>query len=103
MNKGSIYKIALLLEQICSALKDSAEEQVDGKDIRKDKAKKFEITAEEKPDVTIEEIRKVLAEKSQEGLTSKVKELLEKYGANKLSAVKQENYNELYYDAKLLK
>lgn len=103
MNKGSIYKIALLLEQICSELKDIAEEQVDGKEIKKDKAKKPEITAEEKPDVTIEEIRKVLAEKSQEGLTSKVKELLEKYGANKLSAVKEKDYNELYYDAKLLK
>lgn len=103
MNKGSIYKIALLLEQICSELKDIAEEQVDGKEKKKDKAKKLEITAEEKPDVTIEEIRKVLAEKSQEGLTSKVKELLEKYGANKLSAVKEKDYNELYYDAKLLK
>lgn len=64
---------------------------------------KSTLTVEAKPDVTIDEIRKVLAEKSQEGLTSKVKELLEKFGANKLSAVKEEDYNELFCAAKMLK
>ena len=42
--------------------------------------------------VTIEDVRAVLAEKSQSGLTSKVKELLESFGACKLSAVNEADY-----------
>lgn len=52
--------------------------------------------------VTIGQIRTVLAEKSQAGLTAKVKELLNSFGAEKLSAVKQEDYNMLYEAAKAL-
>lgn len=58
---------------------------------------------EEKPAVTIEQVRAVLAEKSQAGLTSKVKELLESFGANKLSAVAAEDYEKLLAVAKDLK
>lgn len=58
---------------------------------------------EEKSVVTIEQVRAVLAEKSQAGLTSKVKELLESFGANKLSAVAAEDYGNLLAAAKELK
>ena len=58
---------------------------------------------EEKPVVTIEQVRAVLAEKSQAGLTSKVKSLLESFGANKLSAVAAEDYEKLLAAAKDLK
>ncbi len=53
--------------------------------------------------VTIEQVRAVMAEKSQAGLTSKVKELLEKYGANKLSAVNPDDYAALMEEAAQLK
>lgn len=53
--------------------------------------------------ITIEQIRAVMAEKSQAGLTSKVKELLEKYGANKLSAVNPDDYVALMEEAAQLK
>lgn len=53
--------------------------------------------------VTIEQVRAVMAEKSQAGLTSKVKELLEKYGANKLSAVNPDDYAALMEEATQLK
>ena len=56
----------------------------------------------EKSKVTIEQVRAVLAEKSQEGLTDKVKALLESFGANKLSDVKEENYAALLEKAKEL-
>ena len=52
--------------------------------------------------VTIEEVRAVLAEKSQAGLTSKVKELLESFGACKLSAVAEADYGKLLEAAKKL-
>ena len=50
--------------------------------------------------VTIEDIRKVLAEKSRAGKTEQVRELLQKYGANKLSAVDEQHYASLLEDAK---
>lgn len=53
--------------------------------------------------ITIEQVRAVMAEKSQAGLTSKVKELLEKYGANKLSAVNPDDYTALMEEAAQLK
>ena len=64
---------------------------------------KPEKKAEEKPtDITQGMIRTILAEKSQAGLTSKVKELLNSFGAEKLSAVKPEDYAALYEAAKAI-
>lgn len=59
-----------------------------------DKAeKKLDKPAEEI--ITIEQVRAILAEKSQAGFTAQVKALLESFDANKLSAVKPEDYKVL--------
>lgn len=50
--------------------------------------------------VTIEEVREVMANKSQDGKTQQVKALLRKYGAEKLSGVQPEQYKALFSDAK---
>jgi len=52
--------------------------------------------------VTIEEVREVMANKSQDGKTQQVKALLRKYGAEKLSGVQPEQYKALLSDAKAL-
>ena len=52
--------------------------------------------------VTVEQIRAVLAEKSQDGKTVQIKELLKKYGAVKLSAVEEKNYSAMFADAEKL-
>ena len=49
---------------------------------------------------TLEEVRSVLADLSRKGYTDAVRELLHKYGANKLSAVDPASYNALLTDAK---
>lgn len=106
--KGKIYKLALLFEEMSHELKEIAEitaEQtttMEGVTVTKDVTVEQPIVAKE-VDVTIEDIRAVLAEKSQDGLTSKVKELLTSFGANKLSAVKVEDYPRLFMEAKKLK
>jgi hypothetical protein len=46
-----------------------------------------------------EDVRAILANKSREGLTAQVRELLLKYGANKLSEVNPADYNALIADA----
>lgn len=44
---------------------------------------------------TLEDVRGVLAEKSQKGYTSDVKELIVKFGGNKLSDISPDKYGEL--------
>ena len=53
--------------------------------------------------VSLEQVRAVLADKSQQGLTAEVRTLLEKYGAPKLSQIDPANYAALLADAEQLK
>ena len=50
-------------------------------------------------EITLEEVRAVLAQKSADGFTDKIRELLKKHGADKLSAVDPANYAALMVDA----
>ena len=54
------------------------------------------------PQITIDQVRTLLAEKSGEGKTQFVKALLYKYDAGKLSGVKPEDYPALMEEAKKL-
>ena len=58
--------------------------------------------APEKPQLTLEEVRAVLAEKSHDGFTKEIRELLEKYGAPRLSEIDPANYAALMKDAEVL-
>ena len=64
----------------------------------------IEKAKEEKTEkkVSLEDVRAVLAVKSQNGLTAEVRGLIEKYGATKLSDVKPEHYAGLLKDAEVL-
>ena len=56
----------------------------------------------EQKEVTLEEVRAVLAEKSRQGYTAQVKDLLIKHGAGKLSEIKPEEYSALLKDVEVL-
>ena len=57
---------------------------------------------EPKPAPTLEQVRAVLAEKSRAGHTTAIRELLRKYGAEKLSAVDPANFEALMKDAEVI-
>lgn len=57
---------------------------------------------EPKPELKLEDVRAVLAEKSRAGHTAEVRSLLQKYGATKLSAVDPANYEALMKDAEVI-
>lgn len=59
-------------------------------------------TGTEKKPITIEDVRAVLAAKTQAGKRREVKELLLKYDSGKLSGVKPEDYAALMADAEVL-
>lgn len=54
------------------------------------------------PFATLEDVRKVLMEKSRDGHTAEVKEILKKYGADKLSAVEPKDYDAILKEAEVL-
>ena len=58
-----------------------------------------ETKGTEQKTFTLEQVRAVLAEKSQAGFTAQVWELLNKHGAPKLSQIDQVNYAALMADA----
>ena len=52
--------------------------------------------------MTLEEVRVILAEKSRDGFTAQIRDLLLKYGANKLSELDPACYKALVADAEVL-
>jgi len=77
----------------------------------KEKAVKAQPSATEKAQkqnaaqeqaATLEGIRALMAQKTQEGKSKEIKVLLQKYGAAKLSAVKPEDYPALMQEAQVL-
>lgn len=82
-----------LMEMFSGADADSVPEaKEEKKSAKKAKAK----------EVTLTEVRAVLADKSRQGHTAEVKELLAKYGADKLSEVDASKYAELKAEAEVL-
>jgi hypothetical protein len=58
--------------------------------------------AETAKPLTLAEVRAVLADKSRAGYTAQVRELLKKYGAERLSEIDPANYNSLLADVEAL-
>ena len=52
-----------------------------------------------KKEISLEEVRGKLAEKSQAGLTAEVREIIQKYGGSKLSEVDPKHYADVLKDA----
>ncbi len=55
-----------------------------------------------KAEITLETVRGVLAEKSQQGKTAEVREIIAKFGGTKLSEISTEYYADILKDAEVL-
>ena len=75
-------------------------EKAQKQDAAKEQPEKIE--AQQESPATLEGIRALMAQKTQEGKSKEIKELLQKYGAAKLSAVKPEDYPALMQEAQVL-
>ena len=94
-----IRTLADSLETLVNAMESGEEDKVS----EKPEVKPAETKAEEKkPEkkISLEEVRKVLTEKSGAGHTAQVKALLVKHGGNKLSDIPEEEYEGLLNDVK---
>lgn len=111
--KDVSIKIIIEAEKLTSALIKFAEalnqqntkfraSENDNKNIvqRQDEDKLQEKVEEE--NITLEEVRAVLATKAKNGKHAEVKELIKKYGVNKLTDIHSCNYKELFELAEVL-
>ncbi len=86
-------KIKLLLDvvedmrSLADSLQSLADAMTQGEAPEAEPVQKASPPPPKEPAVTLEQVRSVLAEKSHDGKTEAVRELLQKYGAPKLSAV----------------
>ena len=61
-----------------------------------------EPAAPAEPQLTLEQVRAVLADKSRNGHTAEIRSLLQKYGASKLSGIDPANYEALLAEVGVL-
>jgi len=104
---GKMNELSLLVNELnqCGetliGISESLASMFSGNDESKPiKAPKTSIPEEKV--ITLEEVRAVLAEKSRDGHTAKIRELLQKHGAEKLSEIDPSEYPALLAEAKVL-
>ena len=93
MKKEAMLAIAENLTNLAKLFAEAAGETVESPAAEQDAAK---------PEIKLEDIRAILAEKSQAGKTKDIRSLLDSYGAEKLSDVGSNLYPKLIEDARAL-
>ncbi len=99
-----IKELSLQLANAIDLVVDSAKKVAPEKEAKKVEEKTTPVVVEEpKMEITLVEVRTVLASLSKDGYTNDVKALLRKYGSEKLSGIKPEDYEAILKDAEMLK
>lgn len=110
MNKNQRYKLFLdavkiirsladVLETIADTYKDATVIESDATIVEVEEVKTLPTKDKE---ITLEDVRAVLAVKSQNGLTAEVRGLITKYGGSKLSDIDPKHYADIIKDAEVL-
>ena len=86
------------VQAVCTAVTEGLSEDP----TQKPKAIEAKPVQEEKPAVSLEKVRSVLAEKSQAGHTAEVRTIIQKYGASRLSEIDAKDYAAVLKDAEAL-
>lgn len=109
MNNNQKYQLFLDAVKIIRSLADVLEAIADTyRDVNVVEAETKVIEAEEvkelpaEKELSLADVRAVLAVKSQNGMTAEVKALITKYGGSKLSDVDPKHYADLIKDAEVL-
>ena len=100
MNKG-LLQIAEGFAMVAEGYRKMASEGMEiPKDVQTEEKPEKSSTPEKK--ISITEVRAFMAEKSRAGKTQEIKQLLKEFGADKLSSVSEEQYEELMKRAEVL-
>lgn len=92
---SDMRSLADSLQAVCDAMAESESTDADKKPTSEPKKTAKSVNKK----IKLEDVRAVLAEKSQAGMTAKVREIIQKYGAAKLSEVDPKHYAHILKDA----
>ena len=87
-----IRSLADSVQALCTLVTDSVQEQKPPEQAK----------AEALPEITLEQVRGVLADKSRNGHAAEVRAIIEKYGADRLSGIDPKDYPEVLKEAEVL-
>ncbi len=99
---SELLRIAEGFSIVAEGLRGLAKAEGGTKDKAVKEQKQDAVQEQQEQPATLEGIRALMAQKTQEGKSKEIKELLQKYGAAKLSAVKPEDYPALMQEAQVL-
>lgn len=86
------------VQAVCTAVTEGLSEN----QVQQPKAIEAKLAVEEKPSISLEQVRSVLAEKSQAGHTAEVRAIIGMYGASRLSEIDVKDYVAVLKDAEEL-
>ena len=96
-----MHSLADGLESVAYAFADSQEIFAQTNENKADSEQSIKSIATEKS-LTLEDVRAVLAVKSQNGMTAEVKKLIKRYGGSKLSDVDPKHYADIIKEAEVM-
>ena len=89
------------VQGVCTLVTDSLQEEVP-ESPPEAKAMPEEAEVKALPEVTLEQVRGVLADKSRSGKTAEVRAIIQKFGADKLSGIDPKDYPAILKEAEVL-
>lgn len=96
---SDMHSLANSIQAVCDAMAENETTDIE-KQSEPTKEVETKKTAKSKvKEVKLEDVRAVLAEKSQAGMTAGVREVIQKYGATKLSEIDPKHYSDILKDA----
>lgn len=98
---NDMRSLADSIQAVCDAMvSDGQPEAPEAKEEPQKKAPKAE--AKKAPEITLEQVRGVLADKSRAGFTAEVRGIIESFGANRLSEIDAKDYEAVLKAAEVL-
>ena len=97
-----VQALADSLRELVEAMQSGEPEPIVAPEPKQSQVVEPKKTEEEIKQPTLEQVRGLLAQKSQEGKSAEVKALIEKFGASRLSEIQPESYLDLMAEAEVL-
>lgn len=96
---SDMRSLADSIQAVCDAMASDGPTEVPEEEPQKKPSKS---KAEKAPEITLEKVRGVLADKSRGGHTAEVRAIIQKYGADRLSDIDPKDYPAVLADAEVL-
>lgn len=102
---GYFKELSILLDENDEAIEKIMENNKKIKELvsNETKVENETVVEEKKNTISLEDLRSFLGQMSRDGMTESVKQLLKRYGADKLSNLSPDNYEAVYLDAEDIK